>query len=89
MSDEFDDLAIESHAKELVATAREDADFAAAILLAASRMLAATGNRAQIADSLKTFAQEVWTAASDTPDAIAEADAFLARIRSAEGRPDA
>lgn len=89
MSDGFDDAAIEANADALIQKARSSHNFAAAVFLASARMLAATGNRAQIADSLKTFAQEVWTAASDTPDAIAEADAFLARIRSAEGRPDA
>lgn len=89
MSDGFDDEAIGAHADALVQHARSSHNFAAAVFLAAARMLAATGNRAQIAESLKTFSQEVWTAASDTPDAIAEADAFLARIRRAGRRPDA
>ena len=89
MSDGFDDAAIKSNARWLHDQARANGEFAAAILLVASSMLAATGNRAKIAESLEIFSQEVWTAASDTPDAIAEADAFLARIRSAEGRTDA
>lgn len=89
MCDGFDNAAIEAHADALVQQVRSSNNFAAAVFLAAARMLAATGNRAQIADSLKIFSQEVWTAASDTPDAIAEADAFLAKIRCAEGRPDA
>lgn len=89
MSEGFDDVAIRAHADALIQKARTDHDFAAAVFLAAARMLAATGNRAQIADSLKVFSQEVWNEAGDMPDAIAEADVFLARILRAEGRPDA
>ncbi|MBR3371195.1 MAG: hypothetical protein IKG52_11265 [Rhodobacteraceae bacterium] len=89
MSDGFDDMAIERDAQALVQKARTSSDFAAAVFLAAARMLAATGNRKEIASSLRLFSEEVWTAASDTPDAIADADAFLARIRCTEGDPNA
>ncbi|MCC5966159.1 MAG: hypothetical protein JJU24_08475 [Natronohydrobacter sp.] len=89
MDDGFDDLAIESHAEALIVRAKEDTDFAAAVLLAASRMLAATGNRSQISRSIRIFSDEVWGAAKDVPDAVADADAFLARLSRGGGDADA
>ena len=88
MSDDFNQVAIECHADALVDQAREDPDFAAAVLLAAARMLAASGTLHDVTTAIKTFAGVAMDCCSDALAGTSAADALLDRVRRAEGSTD-